>query len=95
MPSVPSDPSSLRDLVEDDLKCGTLNLRLAKRDRRQVKEIELEEDGPQYSGFEMPGYEDEGEDDGFREMSFADLIDPKLLRPAELEKTKQTSKSVH
>lgn len=130
LPSVPSDPSSLRDLVEDDLKCGcvlafkqldvskatnwqptvtdfrvaeihdvyddgTLNLRLAKRDRRQVKEIELEEDGPQYSGFEMPGYEDEGEDDGFREMSFADLIDPKLLRPAELEKTKQTSKSVH
>ncbi|QMW46206.1 hypothetical protein G4B11_009661 [Aspergillus flavus] len=128
LPSVPSDPSSLRDLVEDDLKCGcvlafkqldvskatnwqptvtdfrvaeihdvyddgTLNLRLAKRDRRQVKEIELEEDGPQYSGFEMPGYEDEGEDDGFREMSFADLIDPKLLRPAELEKTKQTSNS--
>ncbi|KAE8359739.1 hypothetical protein BDV27DRAFT_168331 [Aspergillus caelatus] len=128
LPSVPSDPSSLRDLVEDDLKCGcvlafkqlevskatnwqptvtdfrvaeiydvyddkTLNLRLAKRDRRQVKEIEVEEDGPQYSGFEMPGYEDEGEDDGFREMSFADLIDPKLLRPAEPEKTKQTSNS--
>ena len=130
LPSVPSDPSSLRDLVEDDLKCGcilafkqlevskatnwqptvtdfrvaevhdvyddkTLNLRFAKRDRRQFKEIEVEEDGPQYSGFEMPGYEDEGEDDGFREMSFADFIDPKLLRPAELEKTKQTSKSVH
>ncbi|KAE8133982.1 hypothetical protein BDV38DRAFT_256910 [Aspergillus pseudotamarii] len=128
LPSVPSDPSSLRDLVEDDLKCGcvlafkqlevskatnwqptvtdfrvamihdvyddkTLNLRLAKRDRRQIKETEVEEDGPQYSGFEMPGYEDEGEDDGFREMSFADLIDPKLLRPAELEKTRQTNNS--
>ncbi|KAE8398217.1 hypothetical protein BDV37DRAFT_34616 [Aspergillus pseudonomiae] len=130
LPSVPSDRSSLRDLVEDDLKRGCvlafkqldvskatnwqptvtdfrvaeihdlyddniLNLRLAKRDRRQVKETELEEDEPQYTGFEMPGYEDDGEDDGFREMSFADLIEPKLLRPAELEKTKQTSKSVH
>ncbi|OGM43216.1 hypothetical protein ABOM_008129 [Aspergillus bombycis] len=128
LPSVPSDPSSLRDLVEDDLKRGCVlafkqldvskatnwqptvtdfrvaeiydlyddrifNLRLAKRDRRQVKEIELEEDEPQYTGFEMPGYEDDGEDDGFREMSFADLIEPKLLRPAELEKTKQTSNS--
>ncbi|GAB1196150.1 hypothetical protein APSETT444_005417 [Aspergillus pseudonomiae] len=128
LPSVPSDRSSLRDLVEDDLKRGCvlafkqldvskatnwqptvtdfrvaeihdlyddniLNLRLAKRDRRQVKETELEEDEPQYTGFEMPGYEDDGEDDGFREMSFADLIEPKLLRPAELEKTKQTSKS--
>ncbi|KAE8377455.1 hypothetical protein BDV26DRAFT_293179 [Aspergillus bertholletiae] len=81
--------AEIHDVYDDKI----LNLRLAKRDRRQAKEIELEEDGPQYSGFEMPGYEDEGEDDGFRELSFADLIDPKLLRPAELEKTKQASNS--
>ncbi|KAE8351873.1 hypothetical protein BDV28DRAFT_11032 [Aspergillus coremiiformis] len=128
LPSFPNDPSSLRDLVEDDLKCGcvlafkqldvskttnwqptvtdyrvaeihevydgnNLNVRLAKRDRRKVREMDLEEDGPQYSGFEMPGYEDEGEDDGFREVSFADLIDPKLLRAPDLGEVKQASHS--
>jgi hypothetical protein len=30
----------------------------------------------------MPGFEDEEEDDGYRELAFAELSDPKLLRPA-------------
>ncbi|KAE8146740.1 hypothetical protein BDV25DRAFT_143423 [Aspergillus avenaceus] len=125
LPQMPSDPSSVRDLVEDDLKrgCvlafkvldvskatnwqptvsdyrvaeihdvyddGILNIRVSKRDRRQVEEVGADENGPQYSGFEMPGYEDE-EDSGFREVSFADLIDPKLLQAANLGDAKQAS----
>ncbi|KAK1150012.1 hypothetical protein N8T08_003570 [Aspergillus melleus] len=116
LPQVPDDPASLGDLVEDDLKKGSviafrqldmskatnwqptvseyrvakihdvfedqvLKLRLAKRDRRQLKETEDDEDEPEYSGFEMPGFDDdEAEDDGFREVSLSDLIDAKLLQ---------------
>jgi hypothetical protein len=32
----------------------------------------------------MPGM-DEDEDDGYRELAFAELSEPKLLRPAQLE----------
>ncbi|KAL2010947.1 hypothetical protein VTN00DRAFT_3665 [Thermoascus crustaceus] len=70
--------------VDDVLENGTIKIRLAKRDREQRKEAEAMEEGPrQYSGFEMPGYEDEiVEDDGFRELSFGELIEPKLLQAA-------------
>lgn len=63
---------------------GILNVRLAVRNRRQRAE-RVDEDQPrQYSKFEMPGYEDdEEEDDGYRELAFAELSDPKLLRPAQ------------
>ncbi|KAB8228138.1 uncharacterized protein BDW43DRAFT_292367 [Aspergillus alliaceus] len=79
--------------IHDVYDGNILNLRLARRDWRQAKEMEDGEGLPQYSGFEMPGYENEGEDDGFREVSFADLIDPKLLRPADLREAKQASNS--
>jgi hypothetical protein len=82
--------AEIHDVYDDNI----LNLRLAKRDRRKAHELETGEDGPQYSGFEMPGYENEGEDDGFREVSFADLIDPKLLQAADLGNARQASKSV-
>ncbi|KAL2003054.1 hypothetical protein VTN02DRAFT_5132 [Thermoascus thermophilus] len=70
--------------VDDVLENGTIQVRLAKRDREQRREEEEMEEGPrQYSGFEMPGYEDEMvEDDGFRELSFGELIEPKLLQAA-------------
>lgn len=63
---------------------GMINVRLAVRDRRLRAEPVDEDDEPrQYSKFEMPGYEDdEEEDDGYRELAFAELSDPKLLRPA-------------
>lgn len=59
-----------------------LNIQLAKLYRRQPKDEDT--DGPfKYSGFEMPGMdEEEGIDDGFREVPFDDLIEPKLLRAA-------------
>ncbi|PWY78133.1 hypothetical protein BO94DRAFT_626712 [Aspergillus sclerotioniger CBS 115572] len=73
--------AKIHDVFEDDI----VKIRLAKRDRRQARDDEdwdEENDQPQYSGFEMPGLDDE-EDDGFRELSFADLIEPKLLRAAD------------
>ncbi|GKZ23737.1 hypothetical protein AbraIFM66951_009769 [Aspergillus brasiliensis] len=69
------------DVFDDEI----MKIRLAKRDRRQARDDQdwdEENDKPQYSGFEMPGM-DEEEDDGFRELSFADLIEPKLLRSAD------------
>ncbi|KAL4801932.1 hypothetical protein BDV18DRAFT_68283 [Aspergillus unguis] len=59
-----------------------LNIQLAKPFRRQPKDADAE--GPfNYSGFEMPGMDDEeGIDDGFREVPLDDLIEPKLLRAA-------------
>jgi hypothetical protein len=120
IPTMPSDPSSVADLIEGEAKAGAiiafrqldmskatnwqpqmseyrvaevhqvlgngnLNVRLAVRDRRpKAAEIDPEYDeGREYSGFEMPGMDDEDEeDDGYREIAFAELSEPKLLRPA-------------
>lgn len=72
--------------VHEVLENGGIKVRLAKRDWIQPKHVseEDEEEGPrEYSGFEMPGFEeDEMEDDGFREVTFGELIDPKLLQAA-------------
>lgn len=60
-----------------------IQLRLAHRDRkRHYAEYDEDEGSRTYSGFEMPGYDDGGdsEDDGLRELSFEDLIEPKLLQ---------------
>ena len=69
------------------------------RDRKAARETEDDEDDePEYSGFEMPGYDEDAEDDGFREKSFGDLIDPKLLRAAERAEAgeaQDASMSVH
>ncbi|RJE25833.1 hypothetical protein PHISCL_01809 [Aspergillus sclerotialis] len=66
--------------VHGDPEDGQFTVRLAKRDRRQKENVEDEEGNREYSGFEMPGFEDDDEDDGFRTLSFAELIEPKLLR---------------
>lgn len=77
--------AEIHEVIED----GIINVRLARRDRRQLKyrddndEDEDEDEGPRrYTGFEMPGFDDddEGEDDGFRELAFTELIEPKLLQ---------------
>ncbi|THC98722.1 hypothetical protein EYZ11_001785 [Aspergillus tanneri] len=70
--------------IHDVFDGNILRIRLAKRNRRQPRIVDEGEEEPQYSGFEMPGFEEEeAEDDGFREVSFSDLIDPKLLRAAD------------
>lgn len=70
--------------VHEILDGGVVNVRLAKRHWVQPEDNAGEEDAPrEYSGFEMPGFEDdETADDGFREVSFGELIEPKLLRQA-------------
>ncbi|KAJ5621968.1 hypothetical protein N7528_005200 [Penicillium herquei] len=64
---------------------GNLHVQLAVRDRKPKKDdYNSEDDEPrEYSGFEMPGFDDdEGDDEGFRELAFAELSDPKLLKSA-------------
>ena len=71
----------VHEVLDDDL----IKVRLAKRDRNQPMGNAAEDEGPrEYSGFEMPGFEDDDdeEDEGFREISLGELIAPKLLRPA-------------
>ncbi|PLB37687.1 uncharacterized protein BDW47DRAFT_35861 [Aspergillus candidus] len=76
--------SEYRVAEVQDVLDNAFTLRLAARDRKAARETEDDEDDePEYSGFEMPGYDEDAEDDGFREKSFGDLIDPKLLRAAE------------
>ena len=70
--------------VDDVLEGGVARLRLARRDRNPplLKNDDQDEAPREYSGFEMPGFEDEeeAEDEGFREMAFGELIEPKILQ---------------
>lgn len=62
-------------------KNGTLDMILAKRDREVPEQTEVDEDGVRrYSGFEMPDDEHEVEDDGLRSVTFADLLEPKMIK---------------
>ena len=77
--------------VDDD----TIHLQLAVRDRKvKQDDSEADEDGARvYSGFEMPGVDDdEGEDDGHRELTFAELSEPKLVTPAPSEENESENK---
>ncbi|PGG98486.1 hypothetical protein AJ79_08858 [Helicocarpus griseus UAMH5409] len=67
--------------VVENVLDGTIILKLAHRDREQPQEENYEGDDQKtrYSGFEMPGYDENGEDDGIREMQFGEFIEPKLL----------------
>ncbi|GIK04089.1 hypothetical protein Aspvir_008164 [Aspergillus viridinutans] len=74
--------------IDNVFEDNVLKLQLAKRDRRQVEQPDEddEEDGTRgYDKFEMPGMDDDqAEDDGFREISFADLFDAKLVQAADV-----------
>lgn len=71
-------------VVDKVLDNGDFDLVLAKRDRDNQQEAPvIDEDGVRrYSGFEMPVDDENGEteDDGYRNLSFMDLLEPKLLR---------------
>ncbi|KAL8808187.1 MAG: hypothetical protein Q9182_000251 [Xanthomendoza sp. 2 TL-2023] len=74
--------TALIDSVLDD---GTLLMRMALQDQpREGKQYDQDTGKRLYSKFEMPGYnEDEsGENNGLLELTFADLIEPKLVRPS-------------
>jgi hypothetical protein len=74
--------------IDDVFEDNVLKVQLAKRDRRQVEQPDEddEEEGTRgYDKFEMPGMDDDqAEDDGFREISFADLFDAKLVQAADV-----------
>ncbi|EFW13957.1 hypothetical protein D8B26_004128 [Coccidioides posadasii str. Silveira] len=72
-------------VVERILDDACVRLRLAKRDREERPQNQ--DTGPrEYSGFEMPGYdEDQGEDDGLRDMEVCQLMEAKLLQHAPAE----------
>lgn len=62
---------------------GVINVLLAKRDRKPRSASSEYDEPRQFSKFEVPDLaNDEGEDDGYRELAFAELSDPKLLQPA-------------
>lgn len=71
--------------VDSVLEDGSINIQLAKRDR-EIREVRMNDDGDRvYYGLEMPGLDDdenEPEDDGVRQLSFVELVEPKLLQPA-------------
>ncbi|KAF7714740.1 Uncharacterized protein PECH_007723 [Penicillium ucsense] len=66
---------------------GEIKIRLAARDRRpKPKERDPEDEEPRaYIDFEMPGMEEDDEDDGYREVDMSELAEPKLLRTAALD----------
>lgn len=79
--------SEYRVATIENVDGDTIHLSLAHRDRKECHAVSDEDEGSRtYSGFEMPGYDDEdnAEDDGFREVSFDELIEPKLLREGNL-----------
>ncbi|QSS61973.1 hypothetical protein I7I51_04150 [Histoplasma capsulatum] len=74
--------SEYRTAVVESVVDGTLTMRLARQHREQPPQSHDDNDNgvAQYTKFEMPGYDEwKGEDDGFREVQFEELIEPKLL----------------
>lgn len=70
---------------------GDINVLLAKRDRKQRSVVE-DDELRQFSKYEVPDLaNDEEEDDGYRELAFAELSDPKLLQPAKSDEGQNTS----
>jgi hypothetical protein len=76
------EESDFRVAVVDEVFDGNIvSIQLAKPYRKQPRDID-DEDPFQYSGFEMPGMDEDEEDNGIREVPFDELRAPKLLRAA-------------
>lgn len=74
--------ATVLDINEND----ALQLRFSERDRKHDDKTYDEETGERiYAKFEMPEFDDEAaaEDDGFAEIMFDDLIEPKLIQATE------------
>ena len=78
-------------IIHQRMDEGALQMTLAKRDRIEKEELYDDMTGERvYGKFEMPGYEDNKGDDGngIVELSFADLIQPKLIQAVGLQRDK-------
>lgn len=77
------------DCLLDD---GTLRMMLAKRDQSNKEELYDQHSGVRvYSKFEMPGFDDDLEDPGVVEISFSELIEPKLIQATKYQAAMQQS----
>ena len=78
-------------IVNKVLESGKLEVSLAQCDRPVRQKYYDQETGERiYSKFEMPDYDEELEDDrGFFEIAFAEMIEPKLIRAASLQRSGQ------
>ena len=66
------------DCLTDD---GTLRMKLAERDQSSKEEHFDQHTGKRfYSKFEMPGFDENHDDPGLIEISFSELIEPKLIQ---------------
>lgn len=76
------------DCLTDD---GTLRMILAKRDRPNKGDLYDQHTGERiYSKFEMPGYDEEDAgNSGVVEISFSELIEPKLIQAADFQSANQ------
>ncbi|KAL4869682.1 hypothetical protein BDV12DRAFT_185006 [Aspergillus spectabilis] len=68
-------------VVNEVFDSNIVSIQLAKPYRKQPRDID-DENPFQYSGFEMPGMDEDEEDNGIREVPFDELRAPKLLRAA-------------
>ena len=80
-------------VINEALDDGTLRMTLAHRDRSNQEVLYNPETGERlYHKFEMPGYDSQGEgeegDNGYLEIVFAELIEPKIVQGSELEQAK-------
>lgn len=83
-------------LINEFLEDGMLRMTLAHRDRSNQKVMYHSETGERlYSKFEMPGYESQDESDsGHLLVSFAELIEPKVIRMAKPKESEEKDKAV-
>ena len=83
-------------LVNEFLEDGMILMTLAHRDRPNQKVIYHSETGERlYSKFEMPGYESQGEsDNGHLMASFAELIEPKVIRMAKPKESEEKEQAI-
>lgn len=74
-------------LVERLMENGIVRMTLAQRDQPQIQKSYNQQTGERiYSKFEMPGFnDDESLENGIVELSFAELIEPKLICAASVE----------
>ncbi|KAL8915804.1 MAG: hypothetical protein Q9172_006654 [Xanthocarpia lactea] len=75
-------------LINSVLDDGTLSMTMAPRDQsRGGKQYDPDTGERLYAKFEMPGYNEDDNDDnsGLLELAFADLIEPKLVRTSQKE----------
>jgi hypothetical protein len=96
--------SSLTGIVVEVLDDSTVKVRLARRDRNvdRAEKTYDDEGNRVYDKFELPGMEDEGEEEaaeqGYRTLDLADMIEPRILQqpasqPVEAESQQQSTSS--